>query len=77
MQVYNNFDLTDYNSYRLKSKCKTAYFPESEDDVVALYKSNKRSFYCSEVVIILFYLKLTMMKISSSSMVILIKLMLM
>ena len=41
MQVYNNFDLTDYNSYRLKSKCKTAYFPENKNDVVELYKSNK------------------------------------
>ena len=41
MKVYNDFDLTNYNSYRIKSKCKTVYFPESEDDVVALYKSNK------------------------------------
>ena len=41
MRVYEDFDLTPYNSYRLKSKCKTAYFPESEDDVVALYKTNK------------------------------------
>lgn len=41
MRVYKDFDLTNYNSYRLKSKCKTAYFPESEEDVVALYKLNK------------------------------------
>ena len=41
MRVYNNFDLTNYNSYRLKSICKTAYFPENEKDVIALYKSNK------------------------------------
>ncbi|EDP71457.1 UDP-N-acetylmuramate dehydrogenase [Flavobacteriales bacterium ALC-1] len=41
MQVYNEFDLTEYNSYRLKSKCKTAYFPENEDDVVELYKTEK------------------------------------
>ena len=41
MRVYRDFDLTHYNSYRLKSICRTAYFPESEDDVVALYKSNK------------------------------------
>ena len=41
MRVYKDFDLTNYNSYRLKSKCKTAYFPENEEDVVELYKSNK------------------------------------
>lgn len=41
MRVYKNFDLTNYNSYRLKSKCKVAYFPESEDDILALYKSNR------------------------------------
>ena len=41
MRVYKNFDLTDYNSYRLKSICKTAYFPECEDDLFELYKSNK------------------------------------
>lgn len=41
MRVYNNFNLTNYNSYRLKSICKTAYFPENEKDVIALYKSNK------------------------------------
>lgn len=41
MKVYKDFDLTNYNSYRLKSKCKTAYFPENENDVVELYQSNK------------------------------------
>ena len=41
MKVYNDFELTNYNSYRLKSKCKVAYFPENEDDVLALYKSNR------------------------------------
>lgn len=41
MKIYNNFDLTNYNSYRVKSKCETAYFPESEEDLVKLYKSKK------------------------------------
>ncbi|WP_299119787.1 UDP-N-acetylmuramate dehydrogenase [uncultured Winogradskyella sp.] len=41
MQIYNDFDLTNYNSYRLKSKCKTAYFPENEDDVIDLFSSKK------------------------------------
>jgi len=41
MKIYKDFDLTKFNSYRLKSKCKVAYFPENEDDVLALYKSNR------------------------------------
>lgn len=41
MKIYKDFDLTKFNSYRLKSKCKVAYFPESEDDVLELYKSNR------------------------------------
>ena len=40
MKVYNNFDLTPYNSYRIKSHCKSAYFPESEQDVVDLYSKS-------------------------------------
>lgn len=42
MRVYNDFDLTNYNAYRLKSICKTAYFPESEADIIELYKSDKK-----------------------------------
>lgn len=38
MKVYNNFDLTLYNSYRLKSVCKRAWFPETEDDVIDFYR---------------------------------------
>jgi UDP-N-acetylmuramate dehydrogenase len=38
MKVYDNFDLTNFNSYRIKAHCKTAYFPEVEDDVIAFYK---------------------------------------
>lgn len=38
MRVYKNFNLTNYNSYRVKSKCSIAYFPENEQDVVSLYK---------------------------------------
>ena len=37
MKVYDNFNLTEYNSYRIKSKCKTAYFPENEDDIIKLF----------------------------------------
>src|SRR5690606_27595126 len=41
MRVYPNFDLTNYNSYRLKAICKKAYFPESEQDLIDLYTSHK------------------------------------
>ena len=41
MIIKNNFDLTDFNSYRLKSICKTAYFPENEKDIIELYKSKQ------------------------------------
>ena len=37
MKVYDNFNLTEYNSYRIKSKCKKAYFPENEDDIIKLF----------------------------------------
>jgi len=38
MKIYTNFDLTNYNSYKLQATCKTAYFPENEQDVVDFYK---------------------------------------
>ena len=41
MKIYTNFDLTNYNSYRLEATCKKAYFPESELDLIDLYKNKK------------------------------------
>lgn len=38
MKIYNDFDLTSYNSYGIKANCKVAYFPESVDDVIAFHK---------------------------------------
>src|SRR5690606_14138541 len=35
------FDLTSYNSYRVKAQCETAYFPENEEEAVAFFKENK------------------------------------
>ncbi|MDA7652619.1 UDP-N-acetylmuramate dehydrogenase [Akkermansiaceae bacterium] len=43
MIIKNNFDLSLYNSYRLKAKCRTAFFPENEEDALALY-SKKREY---------------------------------
>lgn len=41
MTVINNFDLTNYNSYRIKSICKKAYFPETEEQILDFYKEIK------------------------------------
>lgn len=37
MRTYENFDLTNYNSYRIKATCRRAYFPDSEADVAEFY----------------------------------------
>lgn len=37
---YNYFDLTNYNSYKLRSFCAKAYFPQNEQDVMNIYKIN-------------------------------------
>lgn len=41
MKVLTNFDLTNYNSYRIKSICKRAYFPETEEQIISFYKEIK------------------------------------
>lgn len=41
MRIYTNFELTDYNSYRVKAHCEMAYFPENEEDVVSFFTTNK------------------------------------
>lgn len=37
MKEFSDFDLTMFNSYRLRAICNRAFFPETEKDVVALY----------------------------------------
>lgn len=37
MIVRDNFDLTNYNSYRIKASCKKAYFPETVEGVVDFF----------------------------------------
>jgi UDP-N-acetylmuramate dehydrogenase len=39
MKVFTDFDLTDYNSYKIGAKCKKAYFPDSESDVLEFFKT--------------------------------------
>ena len=39
MKIYFNFDLINFNSYRINAVCKKALFPETESDIIELYKS--------------------------------------
>lgn len=45
MLIKENFDLTDYNSYRVNATCSKAYFPESDQDLIDVFseigESNK------------------------------------
>jgi len=41
MRFYPDFDLTNYNSYRIHSACKNAFFPENEDEVFQIFKGEK------------------------------------
>jgi UDP-N-acetylmuramate dehydrogenase len=42
MRVVENFDLTEFNSYRIEAYCRQAFFPENEVDVVIFFKTHKR-----------------------------------
>ena len=41
MKTYKNFNLTEYNSYRLNASCRNVFLPETEQDVIDVYKSKK------------------------------------
>lgn len=41
MKILPDFDLTLYNSYRIKSTCKKAYFPNTEEEVIKFYSDKK------------------------------------
>jgi len=36
----NNFNLTEYNAYRINAVCAKAWFPESENDLLEIYRQN-------------------------------------
>lgn len=42
MQIKENFDLTLYNSYRIKSVCKRSLFPSSEADFLKIFSDETR-----------------------------------
>lgn len=37
MKVEHNFDLTNYNSYRIKATCKRAFFPSNEAEFIEVF----------------------------------------
>ncbi len=39
MIVLENFQLTEFNAYKIKSICKRAFFPENEYDFIEIFKS--------------------------------------
>jgi UDP-N-acetylmuramate dehydrogenase len=41
MKTFENFDLTNYNSYRVRSVCSRAFFPDTEEDLIYIYKNLK------------------------------------
>lgn len=45
MIIIENLDLTSYNSYKIRSECRKAFFPENEKDVIELFLSGERPKY--------------------------------
>lgn len=41
MKIFDNFNLTNYNSYKIDAVCKKAFFPENENDIVVFFKTQK------------------------------------
>jgi len=43
MKIFENFNLFNYNSYRLNAFCKKAYFPENENELLALFREQPQT----------------------------------
>jgi len=41
VKSYENFDLTQFNSYRIKAKCAKAFFPDTEEDLIKVLRENQ------------------------------------
>lgn len=41
MIIKSNFNLKNYNSYKIEAKCKKAFFPENEKDVIDFFSLNE------------------------------------
>ena len=42
MKVFKNFNLKNFNSYKIDAVCERAYFPASSADFLTIFKENKR-----------------------------------
>tara|TARA_B100000508_G_scaffold141091_1_gene146353 strand:+ start:89967 stop:90821 length:855 start_codon:yes stop_codon:yes gene_type:complete len=42
MNSFHNFNLKEYNGHKVSSTCRTAYFPQSEEQIIDLYKRNPK-----------------------------------
>lgn len=42
MKIFEDFCLREFNSYRLNSSCRRAYFPESDEDIRALFSDSSK-----------------------------------
>ncbi|WP_299758438.1 UDP-N-acetylmuramate dehydrogenase [uncultured Pontibacter sp.] len=42
MIIKENLDLTEYNSYRVKAICAKAYFPETDEDIIEIFKNTDK-----------------------------------
>ena len=43
MQFVNNFILTDFNAYRINAVCVKAWFPETEENFIEIYRQNPKT----------------------------------
>jgi UDP-N-acetylmuramate dehydrogenase len=43
LKIINNFNLTNYNAYRIKAICSKAWFPENETDLLAIFNQKKNN----------------------------------
>ena len=41
MIIFDNFNLKNFNSYKINSVCKKAFFPENENDIITFFKTEK------------------------------------
>lgn len=39
--AYQEFDLTNFNSYRIQSRCKQAFLPNTEEEVINIFKKKQ------------------------------------
>ena len=40
MKLFTNFNLSNYNGYRVHAVCGKAWFPETEEDFIGIYREN-------------------------------------